>query len=228
MDISSIVPETGPIVPEDKGGQFVSSDIALNAPETVAVIPDDQGRLLDNSFIRPSTPKAEMTVPEDYIASTASGVQYDQSYSASVPCNSEDSGQQTGKRDLFCPAINNGLQQKPRRKFPDLNRPEDLVEPNQDGMGEEYGEANPWISGLDDNLKRCSNKKRTLCCDGPSQLTQWVSNCFLCTSFLYFVIPTRPSSPTDGNFRLNLHCNRGSFSKNLLYDRAQNLLLQGF
>ena len=180
LDVPSIASNKGLIVPDDKGSRLVSSRIDSNALETVETVQDNRGPLLDSLLVIPSGPKAETTIPEVGIASTLADQEENRGSSASLPCDPKSGGQQT-RRELSCPTYYQ-LEEKPRRTRPETNRPETLVEPEQ-RFGEdpvEYGTPNPWIYGYDDHQKRCSNRKRTLCCDGPAKLTLWVSNCILC------------------------------------------------
>lgn len=187
LDVPSIASNKGSIVPDDKGSQLVSSRIDSNTLETVVPVQENRGPLLDSLLVIPSGPKAETTIPEVRIASTLAGEEEDRGSSASLPCDPKSGGQQTRRRELSCPTYHQ-LEKKPRRTRPETNRPENLVEPEQ-GLGEdpvEYGTPNPWIYGFDNHPKRCSNRKRTLCCDGPAKLTQWVSNCILCAMSFFF------------------------------------------
>lgn len=209
-------------VPGRQKGGFISSNIALNAPETVAIVPEDQELLLDNSIVTSSTPETDvpiskdqgllhlgskialstsdtdLPVPEDDTALTISDVQ-SEVFSGTVPCDSK----QTRDEGLSCPTIYNQLGKKPRpgRKKPQRNQPEDFIEPEQDTSEEsdsvEYGLPNPWLTNSDDDRKRCSNTKYTLCCDGPSRLTQWVSDCFICRFLSLLFILTRPPPPKN-------------------------------
>lgn len=207
----------GLIVPEDKGDLLFSSEIASNVPNPVAIVPEDQGHQLDSFIVTPSTPgtsvpvledqeslysnpiiassssETEATIPEGDIASTIPGVQNNQASSGSVHCDSR----QTREKEDICLPINDQVEGKPTRKQPDQDRPNELVEPEQDGSQDaQYnGPRNPPLTNADNDIKRCSNAKRTLCCDGPARLTQWVSNCFICVFLFLLYYPCMPPTP---------------------------------
>ena len=223
LDTSSVISDTGPTAQETKEGLFADLNIASNAADT-AIVPEDQGRQLDSSIITSSKLGTDVTAPIDkgQIVPSTSELE------AAVPgCGT---GQSDQEKQLSCPLnLNQGTK---RRKKPDLDRPSEFVEPSQDEIDNkvEYGEPNPWILGLDGTWKRCSNSKYTLCCDGPSHLIQWVSNCYDCScSYLpcYPYTPLLP--PSNSHPRLTFWFYdrvRELASRNLLFDPTQNILLQ--
>lgn len=211
LDISPVGSKTGSIVPEDKEDPLFSSDTASNVSETLAIVPEDQEHQLDSFIVTPSMPgtsvsisedqgplysnpiiassssETEATIPEGNVASTIPGEQTNQVSSDSIHCNSR----QTRDKGDICLPINDQVEPEPSLRQPSQDRPNKFIEPEQDEFEEpkytiDYGPKNPWLANADDYRKRCSNTKKTLCCDGPSRLTQWVSNCFFCM-FLFLL-----------------------------------------
>lgn len=174
LDTSSIVSDTGPTAQETKERLFANLNVASDAADTIPILPEDQGHPFDGSIIDSSPLETDTTAPKDQGQIVASTLDLE----AAVPdCGI---GQIDQAKQLSCPLpLNQGAWKPP---IPDYDRPSEFIEPPHGLNIEklEYGEPSPWIEGLDGISKRCSNTKYTLCCNGPTHLTQWVANCVNC------------------------------------------------
>lgn len=196
-NIASNAPETVVVAPQNQERPGGSSIITPSTPETGVSDSGGQDDLYPSSITALSISDSKATVSGGQIAPTTPDVQNSQIPSDNVPCNSD---QHTGDKELlFCPANSDdadedgdedgdgdeGRKYKPGRHPPVLDRPENLIEPDQDrvsGPGEEkYPKPNPWIIGPFRKKKKCNDGKHTLCCDGPLRMPQWVSHCYECT-----------------------------------------------